>query len=145
MPFNLSILAAFAVIAVALLSLSGWPRLRLRTHSHAHGSIRVIELALILSRAAFRPRSWWSDLWRLAERTSRTFVRPLHEPAPAVGVECIGQGKGLADAVARREMAIVGTPSAAANNAQPPIKGAAAVGRAWAECVVYVTLKVGHP
>jgi hypothetical protein len=142
MPFNLSILAASALIAIALVSLSGWPRLRLRTHSHAHGSIRVIELALILSRAAFRPRGWWSDLWRLAERA---FARSLHEPAPAVSVEYVRPGKRRPDAVARSEMAIMGRPSAPVNNMQPPVKGAAAVGRrGWAECVVYVTLKVGN-
>src|SRR5579863_674078 len=111
MPFSLSILAAFAVLAIVLLSLCGGPRLRLRTHSQAHGGIRVIELALILSRAAFRPPRWSSDLWRFADCTLRAFGRLLPESASAVSVEGVRSGSPLTDAVVRSEMAIVKTSS----------------------------------
>jgi len=62
MPFDLSlsISAAFAACAVALLASSvvavarhlGRPHIRLRTYNKIHGGLRVIEVALILSRAA---------------------------------------------------------------------------------------------
>lgn len=144
MPFNLPILTASAIAVIAALSLLGWPRLRLRTYSHAHGGLRVVELALILSRSATRPRGWWDGVRRLARR-GHAFAPPVYGPAAAVDMECVRPCIARADALANSGAPTSGTPSAASMGAATPIKGGATVGQAWAECVVYVTLKVGHP
>jgi hypothetical protein len=146
MPFNLPILTASAIAVIAVLSLLGWPRLRLRTHSQAHGGLRVIELALILSRTATRPQGWWYGVRRLARR-SPAFAPPVYGPATAaLGMERVQPGVPRADALATSGVPAAGAPSASGSmSAAAPIKGATAVGQAWAECVVYVTLKVGSP
>ena len=57
MPFDISlpICAASAACAVAVLAALrhlGRPHIRLRTYNKIHGGLRVVEVALILSRAA---------------------------------------------------------------------------------------------
>jgi hypothetical protein len=57
MPFDLSLplFAAFGLALGAIVTYFGWPRIHLRTYNKTHGDLRVVELALILSRPA-RPR-----------------------------------------------------------------------------------------
>jgi hypothetical protein len=57
MPFDISLpiyaaSAACAVAALAALRHLGRPHVRLRTYNKIHGGLRVVEIALILSRAA---------------------------------------------------------------------------------------------
>jgi hypothetical protein len=55
MPFDLS-LPLFAATGLALAALVtyffGWPHIRVRTYNKTHGDLRVIEVALMLSRSA---------------------------------------------------------------------------------------------
>jgi hypothetical protein len=57
MPFDLSLpLVAATVLAVAaLVTWLGLPHIRVRTYNKTHGDLRVIEVALMLSRSQFRP------------------------------------------------------------------------------------------
>jgi hypothetical protein len=54
MPFDLSLplFAAFGLALGAVVTYFGWPHIRLRTYNKTHGDLRVVELALILSRPA---------------------------------------------------------------------------------------------
>jgi len=54
MPFDLSLplFAAFGLALGAVVTYFGWPRIHLRTYNKTHGDLRVVELALILSRSA---------------------------------------------------------------------------------------------
>ena len=54
MPFDLSLplFAAFGLALGALVTYFGWPHVRVRTYNKTHGDLRVIEVALMLSRAA---------------------------------------------------------------------------------------------
>jgi hypothetical protein len=54
MPFDTSlpIYAASGLALLALISYVGWPRIRVRTYNKAFGGLRVMELAVVLSRAA---------------------------------------------------------------------------------------------
>jgi hypothetical protein len=54
MPFDLSLplFAAFGLALGGLVTYFGWPRIHLRTYHKTHGDLRVVELALILSRPA---------------------------------------------------------------------------------------------
>lgn len=59
MPFNLSlpVYAASGIALIAVFSYVGWPKIRLRTYNKTLGGLRVMEIALILSRArTWRPR-----------------------------------------------------------------------------------------
>ena len=49
MPIELALPIASAVALIAVATYAGRPRIRLRTHNQAHGGLRVIEVALILS------------------------------------------------------------------------------------------------
>jgi hypothetical protein len=54
MPFDLS-LPLFAATGLALAALAtyfGWPHIRVRTYNKTHGDLRVIEVALMMSRSA---------------------------------------------------------------------------------------------
>jgi hypothetical protein len=57
MPFDLSLplIAASALAVAALITWLGLPHIRVRTYNKTHGDLRVIELALMLSRSPFRP------------------------------------------------------------------------------------------
>jgi hypothetical protein len=54
MPFDLSLplFAAFGLALGAVVTYFGWPHIRIRTYNKTHGDLRVVELALILSRPA---------------------------------------------------------------------------------------------
>jgi hypothetical protein len=54
MPFDLSLplFAAFGLALGALVTYFGWPHIRVRTYNKTHGDLRVIEVALMLSRSA---------------------------------------------------------------------------------------------
>jgi hypothetical protein len=56
MPFDLSLpLAAASALAVAaLVTWLGLPHIRVRTYNKTHGDLRVVELALMLSRSPLR-------------------------------------------------------------------------------------------
>jgi hypothetical protein len=57
MPFDLSLplVAAAALVVAALITWLGLPHIRVRTYNKTHGDLRVIEVALMLSRSPFRP------------------------------------------------------------------------------------------
>jgi hypothetical protein len=57
MPFDvaLPLCAASGVTLLAVFTWFGWPQLRLRSYNQLHNGLRVIEIALQVSRAA-RPR-----------------------------------------------------------------------------------------
>ena len=54
MPFDLSLplFAATGLALAALITYFGWPHIRVRTYNKTHGDLRVIEVALMLSRSA---------------------------------------------------------------------------------------------
>ena len=54
MPFDLSLplFAATGLALAALVTYLGWPHIRVRTYNKTHGDLRVIEVALMLSRSA---------------------------------------------------------------------------------------------
>lgn len=54
MPFELSLplFAATGLALAALVTYFGWPHIRVRTYNKTHGDLRVIEVALMLSRSA---------------------------------------------------------------------------------------------
>jgi hypothetical protein len=54
MPFDLSLplFAATGLALAALVTYFGWPHIRVRTYNKTHGDLRVIEVALMLSRSA---------------------------------------------------------------------------------------------
>jgi hypothetical protein len=54
MPFDLSlpIYAASGLALVAFIGYVGRPKIRIRTYNKAFGGLRVMEIALVLSRAA---------------------------------------------------------------------------------------------
>jgi hypothetical protein len=57
MPFDLSLplVAATALALAALITWVGLPHIRVRTYNRTHGDLRVIEVALMLSRSPVRP------------------------------------------------------------------------------------------
>jgi hypothetical protein len=59
MPFDLSLplFAASGLALAAVVTYFGWPHIRVRTYNKTHGDLRVIEIALMLSRSArpFQP------------------------------------------------------------------------------------------
>ena len=52
MPFDLSLplFAAFGLALGAVVTCFGWPHIRVRTYNKTYGDLRVVEVALILSR-----------------------------------------------------------------------------------------------
>ncbi|HEX9461745.1 MAG TPA: hypothetical protein VGB82_04035 [Alphaproteobacteria bacterium] len=54
MPFDLSLplFAASGLALAAVVTYFGWPHIRVRTYNKTHGDLRVIEVALMLSRSA---------------------------------------------------------------------------------------------
>jgi hypothetical protein len=54
MPFDLSLplFAATGLALAAVVTYLGWPHIRVRTYNKTHGDLRVIEVALMLSRSA---------------------------------------------------------------------------------------------
>lgn len=60
MPFDLSLpLVAATVLALAgLVTWLGVPNIRVRTYNKTHGDLRVVELAVILSRSPVRAFLW---------------------------------------------------------------------------------------
>jgi hypothetical protein len=54
MPFDLSLplFAASGLALAAVVTYLGWPHIRVRTYNKTHGDLRVIEVALMLSRSA---------------------------------------------------------------------------------------------
>ena len=56
MPFDLSLpfVAATALAVAALITWLGLPHIRVRTYNKTHGDLRVIEVALMLSRSPVR-------------------------------------------------------------------------------------------
>ena len=54
MPFDLSLplFAATGLALAAIVTYLGWPHIRVRTYNKTHGDLRVIEVALMLSRSA---------------------------------------------------------------------------------------------
>lgn len=50
MPFDLALPIASAVALVAAATYVGGPRIRMRTYNQAHGGLRIIEVAFVLSR-----------------------------------------------------------------------------------------------
>lgn len=54
MPFDLSLplFAATGLALAAVVTYFGWPHIRVRTYNKTHGDLRVIEVALMLSRSA---------------------------------------------------------------------------------------------
>jgi hypothetical protein len=54
MPFDLSLplFAATGLALAALVTYFGWPHIRVRTYNKTHGDLRVIEVALMMSRSA---------------------------------------------------------------------------------------------
>lgn len=57
MPFDLSlpVVAATALAIAALVTWLGLPHIRVRIYNKTHGDLRVIEVALMLSRSPARP------------------------------------------------------------------------------------------
>jgi hypothetical protein len=57
MPFDLSLplVAATALALAAFVTWVGLPHIRVRTYNKTHGDLRVIEVALMLSRSPVRP------------------------------------------------------------------------------------------
>ena len=51
------LVAATALALAALITWLGLPHIRVRTYNKTHGDLRVIEVALMLSRSPFRPGS----------------------------------------------------------------------------------------
>lgn len=60
MPFDLSLpfVAATALALAALVTWLGVPNIRVRTYNKTHGDLRVVEVALILSRSPVLPFLW---------------------------------------------------------------------------------------
>jgi len=60
MPFDLSLpLVAATVLALAgLVTWLGVPNIRVRTYNKTHGDLRVVEVAVIMSRSPIRPFLW---------------------------------------------------------------------------------------
>ncbi len=56
MPFDLSLplVAATALAVAAFITWVGLPHIRVRTYNKTHGDLRVIEVALMLSRSPVR-------------------------------------------------------------------------------------------
>jgi hypothetical protein len=56
MPFDLSLplVAATGLALAAIVTWIGWPHIRVRTYNKTHGDLRVIEVALMLSRSPIR-------------------------------------------------------------------------------------------
>jgi len=54
MQFDLSLplFAASGLALAAIVTYLGWPHIRVRTYNKTHGDLRVIEVALMLSRSA---------------------------------------------------------------------------------------------
>jgi hypothetical protein len=54
MPFDLSLplFAATGLALAGLVTYFGWPHIRVRTYNKTHGDLRVIEVALMMSRSA---------------------------------------------------------------------------------------------
>jgi hypothetical protein len=57
MPFDLSLplVAATGLALAALITWIGLPHIRVRTYNKTHGDLRVVEVALMLSRSPVRP------------------------------------------------------------------------------------------
>jgi len=57
MPFELSLplVAATALALVGLVTWLGLPNIRVRTYNKTHGDLRVVEVAVIMSRYHVRP------------------------------------------------------------------------------------------
>jgi len=51
MPFDFALPIASVIALLAAATYLGRPRIRMRTYNHRHGGLRVIEVALILTRA----------------------------------------------------------------------------------------------
>jgi hypothetical protein len=140
MPFDLSLpaYAAFILAGLALLSRFGWPHLRLRAYNQVHGGLRVIEIALVLSHAGATsgaPRMF-EPILAAGRATRRAFQATFQRPALGAAVPAAAQ-----KTTNKREPLLM--------EVQPEVKKAppAAVDRAagagaYAECVVYVTLKL---
>lgn len=60
MPFDLSLplVAATALALAGLVTWLGVPNIRVRTYNKTHGDLRVVELAVILSRSPVRAFLW---------------------------------------------------------------------------------------
>jgi hypothetical protein len=60
MPFDLSLplVAATALAVAALVTWLGVPSIRVRTYNKTHGDLRVVEVAVILSRSSVRVFRW---------------------------------------------------------------------------------------
>jgi hypothetical protein len=143
MPFDLSLpaYAAFAIAAIALLSRFWWPQLRLRTYNEVHGGLRIIEIALSLSRAgaaggAPAPRIFEPIL--AAGRAARRALQAAFQ-RPALGAAVPAAVQKNIDPN-RRERLLMEAQSEVQKAAPAAIDRAAGTG-ACAECVVYVTLK----
>lgn len=54
MTFDLAmpIYAASGVTLLAVFAYFGWPKVRIRTYNKTHGGLRVLEIAVILSKSA---------------------------------------------------------------------------------------------
>lgn len=160
MPFDLPMSAVFVLAAVvtalALLGLLGWPRLRLRTHNQTYGRLRMIEIALILSRAAARPPGSLKGAGRYPGSGLQALRRffEVHAVAPVThrepGIMPAGAKAVLRRALGRaflgagsRDMPSAGGPSACGG---APETGAIMSARpGFVEFVMYITLRVGEP
>jgi hypothetical protein len=143
MPFDLSLpaYAAFAIAGIALLSRFGWPQLRLRTYNEVHGGLRIIEIALSLSRAgaaggAPAPRIF-EPILAAGRAARRTFQGALQRLALGAAVPAAVQKNVDTN---RRERLLMEAQPEVQKAAPAAIDRAAGAG-ACAECVVYVTLK----
>jgi hypothetical protein len=141
MPFDLSLpaYAAFALAGIALLSRFGWPQLRLRAYNQVHGGLRVIEIALSLSRVGAcsgAPRIF-EPILAVRRATRRAFQAAFQRVAIGAAVPAAVPKNANTN---RHERVLM--------EAQPEVQKAAVAAidtapkaRTCAECVVYVTLK----
>jgi len=141
MPFDLSLpaCAAFAIAAIALLSLFGWPQLRLRAYNQVHGGLRVIEIALVLSRAgaAGGASRIFEPILAVGRATRRAFQAAFQRLALGAAVPAAVQKNVDTN---RRERLLMQAQPGVQKAAPAAIERAAGAGTC-AECVVYVTLK----
>jgi hypothetical protein len=141
MPFDLSLpaYAAFAIAGIALLSRFGWPQLRLRAYNKVHGGLRVIEIALVLSRtgAAGGAARIFEPILAAGRAIRRAFQATFQRPALGAAVPAAVQKN--VDTNKRERLLMEAQPEV--QKAAPAAIDRVAGAGACAECVVYVTLK----
>jgi hypothetical protein len=132
---SLLLCATFIVVAVAVIRF-GWPTLRWRTYNEVHGDLRIIEIGVMMSGAGTASGYAFGSLGvpaRLLQGISEAWRgRPARSANAAATATDAPRRTGR---IAAEGLHPTGGGALACAPPMPP--------RA-AECVVYVTLKVGN-